>query len=363
MPHPAGAALAFAAALLCAAACQRFPTGGIEGTVRDHSGALIANVHVGVLGLALSGPSDASGRYRLARVPVGTHRLRATAVGYVPLERDSVVVRKGVTTRVDFTLDRMWPGLGLPSTPVPHRATNLAALKRSESRRVSACAAERTATTPVRLPRARGTRLRTELKSATACRSVASSARTRASYRPTTRTLWARPDAPTPRTASPSSGRATGSRTESPETAVHRGGLALNSVEFLGEATIIRPMRVFRLLNTHRFLAALLLLCLGVYGVESEVADVHHGGAEAASGEPAHGSESTAHLLQAPSGTNPDNDNRPAHVCHCSHTHVGVLATAPSLLSVVIPAPRREWRAPAVLPSVRPIPPLRPPIA
>ena len=134
MPHPAGAALAFAAALLCVAACQRFPTGGIEGTVRDHSGAPIANVHVGVLGLALSGPSDASGRYRLARVPVGTHRLRATTVGYVPLERDSVVVRKGVATRVDFTLDRMWPGLGLPSMPGPHRATNLAALKRSESR-------------------------------------------------------------------------------------------------------------------------------------------------------------------------------------------------------------------------------------
>ena len=74
MPHPAGAALAFAAALLCAAACQRFPKGGIEGTVRDHSGAPIANVHVGIVGLAHSGPSDASGRYRLARVPVGTHR-------------------------------------------------------------------------------------------------------------------------------------------------------------------------------------------------------------------------------------------------------------------------------------------------
>ena len=134
MPHPSGAALAFAAALLCAAACQRFPTGGIEGTVRDHSGAPIANVHVGVVGLAHSGPSDTSGRYRLARVPVGTHRLRATAVGYVPLERDSVVVRKGVATRVDFTLDRMWPGLGLPSTPGPHGATILAALKRSGSR-------------------------------------------------------------------------------------------------------------------------------------------------------------------------------------------------------------------------------------
>jgi hypothetical protein len=111
MRHPAGTTLAFAAALVCAAACQRFPKGGIEGTVRDYFGAPIANVRVGVVGLALSAPSDHSGRYRLARVPVGTHRLRATGVGYVSLERDSVVVRKGVTTRVDFTVDRMWPGL------------------------------------------------------------------------------------------------------------------------------------------------------------------------------------------------------------------------------------------------------------
>jgi hypothetical protein len=137
MSHPTGAALAFAAALLCAPACQRFPKGGIEGTVRDHSGAPIANVHVGVVGLAHSGPSDASGWYRLARVPVGTHRLRATAVGYLPLERDSVVVRKDVTTRVDFTLDRMWPGLGLPSAPGPGRAIIMAGLKEGEAGWVS----------------------------------------------------------------------------------------------------------------------------------------------------------------------------------------------------------------------------------
>lgn len=33
MPHAARAALTFAAALLCTATCQRFPTGRIEGTV------------------------------------------------------------------------------------------------------------------------------------------------------------------------------------------------------------------------------------------------------------------------------------------------------------------------------------------
>ena len=121
-------AIAFAAAPLYfySASCERFPTGTIEGTARDRFGAPIANVGVGVVGLAHSGLSDASGRYRLARVPVGTHRLRATVVGYAPGERDSVVVRKGVATQVDFALDRMWPGIGLPSTPRPDRATILA---------------------------------------------------------------------------------------------------------------------------------------------------------------------------------------------------------------------------------------------
>jgi hypothetical protein len=114
MPHPARAALAFAAALLCATACHRFPTGRIEGTVRDRSGTPIANVYVGVLGLAHGGRSDTAGRFRVPSVPVGTHRLRATVLGYAPLERDSVVVRQGVTTRVDFTLDRMGTSFGRP---------------------------------------------------------------------------------------------------------------------------------------------------------------------------------------------------------------------------------------------------------
>lgn len=99
--------LTFAAALLSTATCRRFPTGGIEGTVRDHAGTPIANVGVGVVGLAPYGRSDASGRYQLhPPVPVGTHRVRAGLAGYAFQVRDSVVVRKGVTTRVDFRLDR-----------------------------------------------------------------------------------------------------------------------------------------------------------------------------------------------------------------------------------------------------------------
>jgi carboxypeptidase family protein len=103
------AALSLTAAILCLATCRRFPIGSIEGTVRDRSGTPLANVSVGVEGLAPSGVSDASGRYRLSpSVPVGTHRVRAGLAGYASQVRDSVVVRKGVTTQVDFRLDRQW---------------------------------------------------------------------------------------------------------------------------------------------------------------------------------------------------------------------------------------------------------------
>jgi hypothetical protein len=109
MPQPTRAVLAFATALLCATTGCRFPTGRIEGTVRDHLGQPIANVSVGVMGLAHRDVSDTSGKYRLTSVPVGAHRLRAIIAGYEVVERDSVVVRKGVTTTgVDFTLDRTW---------------------------------------------------------------------------------------------------------------------------------------------------------------------------------------------------------------------------------------------------------------
>jgi hypothetical protein len=107
MSQPARAALTFVAALLCATSCHRFPTGTIEGTVRDRSGMPIANVGVSVVGLAGYGRSDAAGRYRLLPpVPVGTHRVRAGLAGYAAQMRDSVVVRQGVTTQVDFILDR-----------------------------------------------------------------------------------------------------------------------------------------------------------------------------------------------------------------------------------------------------------------
>jgi hypothetical protein len=136
MSQPARAALAFAAALLCAASCRRFPTGTIEGTVRDRSGTPIANVGVGVVGLAPYWRSDASGRYRLhPSVPVGTHRVRAGLSGYALQVRDSIVVRKGLTTRVDFILDRKWTNFREPTAASQDRAQAAPTRKEIEARR------------------------------------------------------------------------------------------------------------------------------------------------------------------------------------------------------------------------------------
>jgi Carboxypeptidase regulatory-like domain len=109
-------ALAVAAALLYNASCRRFPVGTIEGTVTDRYGAPIAHANVGGILGARGLPSDSSGRYRLTHVPVGVHRLSASGSGFLRAERDSIVVRKGTSTVVDFTLDRTWETWELQET-------------------------------------------------------------------------------------------------------------------------------------------------------------------------------------------------------------------------------------------------------
>jgi Carboxypeptidase regulatory-like domain len=108
MPRAIHVALAIAAALLYNATCRRFPVATIEGTVTDRYGAPIAHVHVGGILGARGMSSDSSGHYRLTHVPIGIHRLSASVAGFLRQERDSVVVREGATTVVDFTLDRTW---------------------------------------------------------------------------------------------------------------------------------------------------------------------------------------------------------------------------------------------------------------
>lgn len=135
------------------------------------------------------------------------------------------------------------------------------------------------------------------------------------------------------------------------------GRYQLRSVEITGPVAMIEPMPCVRLRFTRRLLAALLLLCFGIYGVESEVADVHDIQAEREQVTTGHGP-----VRNGPSEIPSGSDSHPVHVCHCSHTHVGVLGTTPTLNVVMVPSPPSEWPSPVIALSTRLLPPLRPPI-
>jgi len=80
--------------------------GAVTGVVRE----------TGTLGVGLVGAlvtvdggrhaviADAKGVYRLREIPAGWHSIKAAAIGHRPLVRDSVLVRAGQTTALDFVL-------------------------------------------------------------------------------------------------------------------------------------------------------------------------------------------------------------------------------------------------------------------
>ena len=108
-----------------------------------------------------------------------------------------------------------------------------------------------------------------------------------------------------------------------------------------------------------RLLTLLLVVCLGSYGVESRVADVHE---QQAVSEPGAGTELVTHPAGHVPSDSGSGDTHPPHVCHCTHAHLGVIALSPTLAVVLVTGPRAEWRAPRTAPSASLLPPLRPPI-
>ncbi len=122
-------------------------------------------------------------------------------------------------------------------------------------------------------------------------------------------------------------------------------------------------MNLVRRLSTRRFVSLVVSLCFGLYGIESELADVHDGGVDTGAGSQVYSDDLGLQTPEAPRGSHSESDNHPVHVCHCGHTHLVALATAPSLDLVIKPEPRASWGVSAVLPSAHSSPRLRPPIA
>ena len=80
-------------------------TGAISGRVRNAStGAGVPLTRVSVDAGGNFGTTDTTGSYRIRGVQVGWHRVTARLIGFRGEIRDSVLVRSGATTLVDFSL-------------------------------------------------------------------------------------------------------------------------------------------------------------------------------------------------------------------------------------------------------------------
>ena len=90
-----------------------FAQGTISGTVTDAvTGDPLPGATVSIVGTQIGSTTDFNGQYELNNVAAGTYTLRARFVGFVPLDRESIVVNNGQTTTVDFGLNESAIDLG-----------------------------------------------------------------------------------------------------------------------------------------------------------------------------------------------------------------------------------------------------------
>ncbi len=84
-------------------------TGGLQGTVKDPSGAVVPHAQVVVTGTSLVGSkeisTDGSGYYRFANLPPGSYIVTVTATGFRTLKREGIVIEVGHLPSVDLTLE------------------------------------------------------------------------------------------------------------------------------------------------------------------------------------------------------------------------------------------------------------------
>jgi len=84
-------------------------TAGLQGTVKDASGAVVSNAHIVVRGTTLAGDkaldSDATGYYRFANLPPGVYSLEVTAKGFKTFKRDGLTLEVGHLPTVEISLE------------------------------------------------------------------------------------------------------------------------------------------------------------------------------------------------------------------------------------------------------------------
>ncbi len=83
-------------------------TGGLQGTVKDEKGALVAKAQVELTGTALVGSktssTDASGYYRFANLPPGVYVVTVKSAGFATLKREGITIEVGHLPSLELTL-------------------------------------------------------------------------------------------------------------------------------------------------------------------------------------------------------------------------------------------------------------------
>src|SRR5215831_3914966 len=101
--------VAAVAAVLSVALFAQETTAGLQGTVKDASGAVVGNAHVVVRGTTLAGDksldTDTTGYYRFANLPPGLYSIQVSAKGFKTVKREGLTLEVGHLPTVDVTLE------------------------------------------------------------------------------------------------------------------------------------------------------------------------------------------------------------------------------------------------------------------
>jgi len=96
------------ALVFCLSLPAQETTAGLQGTVKDVSGASVPNATLEITGPALIGSrkvqTDTTGAYRFAQLPPGEYTLTANAPGFATLKQGAIHLDVGRLPTVDFTL-------------------------------------------------------------------------------------------------------------------------------------------------------------------------------------------------------------------------------------------------------------------
>jgi len=100
--------LALSSLLLVSSLFAQETTGGLQGTVKDPSGAVVPKASVVLTGTSLGGEksldTDSSGYYRFANLPPGTYTVVVKAAGFSELKRDNIAIEVGHLPTLDLVL-------------------------------------------------------------------------------------------------------------------------------------------------------------------------------------------------------------------------------------------------------------------